>query len=147
MARIGYFIKNVRENDNPTAVTTALELDTTFRGTLDFGGQPYYMFYQWPTSKDANSTNGLLEGATAAGKLMQAFPNLAQVVQREPSDGFDLQHLTSELQSVYTSSRVTGSSYGDDFRLRVGKRIYILGYAYSGSDAIDPTQATITWKD
>jgi hypothetical protein len=147
MPRIGYFIKNVRENDNPTAANDASTIDVTFAGTPDFGGKNYHMFYQWPSSLTANSANGTTQGALAYVALLEQFPNMGKAIDQQPSSGFDSAHIIGELQQVYDSSRVTGSTYGDDFRLRVGKRIYIFGYAYSSSAAIDPDTATITWKD
>jgi len=147
MARIGYFIKNVRENDNPTAANDATTIDASFAGTPDFGGKNYLMFYQWPSSQTASSANGLTYGALAYASLLALFPNIAMAIIQEPQAGFDGAHVLAELQQVYDNSRVTGSSYGDDFRLRVGKRIYVFGYAYSSSAAIDPDTATITWKD
>jgi len=147
MPRIGYFIKNVRENDNPTSANDATTIDATFAGTSDFGGKNYHMFYQWPSSQTASSLNGSTYGAAAYAELIEQFPNIHQAIGQQPASGFDAAHVLAELQQVYDSSRVTGATYGDDFRLRVGKRIYIFGYAYSSSLPIDPDTATITWKD
>lgn len=147
MARIGYFIKNVRENDNPTADTSVSTIDTTFPGTPDFGGKPYAMFYQWPNSLSAQVSSGISQGPAAAASLVTSFPSIAQAVGQQDTNGFDFAHIVSELSQVYTSATTTGASYGDDFRLRVGKRIYIFGYAYSSGDVIDPDTATIYWKE
>lgn len=147
MARIGYFIKNVRENDNPVAINTATEIDVSFAGTSDFAGDNYHMFYQWPSSLSAVAGTGTVQGAFAAAALIEAFPNIAQAVYAQPTTGFDFAHITAELAQVYDSATTTSVSAGDEFRLRVGKRIYIFGYAYSSSAAINPATASITWKD
>ena len=105
------------------------------------------MFYQWPSSLTANSQTGTTQGALAYASLVTAYPNIAKAIADQPSNGFDSAHVVAELQQVYDESRVTGATYGDNFRLRVGKRIYIFGYAYSSSAAINPDTATITWKD
>jgi len=147
MPRIGYFIKNVREYDNPTSANDAATIDVGFAGTPDFGGKNYYMFYQWPSSITASLANGTAQGALAYLQLKERFPSIAQAIAQQPATGFDSAHVIAELQQVYESARVTGASYGDDFRLRVGKRIYIFGYAYSSSAAINPDTANITWKD
>lgn len=147
MPRIGYFIKNVRENDNPTSANDATTVDVGFAGTPDFGGGSHYMFYQWPSSITASAANGTAQGALAYLALKEKFPAIAQAIAQQPQNGFDSAHVIAELQQVYDSSRVTGATYGDDFRLRVGKRIYIFGYAYSAAATINPATATITWKD
>lgn len=147
MARIGYFIKNVRENDNPTAANDATTIDVGFEGTPDFAGDNYYMFYQWPSSLSAASATGAAQGAIAAGTLINDFPHIARAMAAEPTSGFDFLHVTTELQQVYDNTTATNAGSGDNFRLRVGKRIYIFGYAYTSGGVIDPATATITWKD
>jgi len=147
MARVGYFIKNVRENDNTHAVNTAAVLDEDAVGTPDFGGDSYDMFYQWPSSLTANSTTGTTQGALAYAALISAYPNIAKAIGDQPTNGFDSAHVLGELQQVYDTTTVNNATSGDDFRLRVGKRIYVFGYAYSSSAAIDPDTATINWKD
>ena len=147
MPRIGYFIKNVRENDNPTATNDATTIDVGFAGTPDFGGKNYHMFYQWPSSLTGNSTTAATQAALAYLALSNAFPNLVLAVTQQPTTGFDANHIVNELKQVFDATTATSVSSGDDFRLRVGKRIYIFGYAYSSSALINPDTATITWKD
>jgi hypothetical protein len=147
MARVGYFIKNVRENDNTHAVNTATVLDEDAAGTPDFGGDTYDMFYQWPSSLSAASATGASQGALAYATLIVNYPNIAKAIGDEPATGFDAAHVIGELSQVYDTTTVNNATSGDDFRLRVGKRIYIFGYAYSSGGVIDPDTATINWKD
>lgn len=147
MARVGYFIKNVRENDNTHAVNTSAALNEDAAGTPDFGGDAYDMFYQWPSSLTANSASGTTQGALAYAALISAYPNIAKAIADQPTTGFDAAHVLGELTQVFDNTTVTNATSGDEFRLRVGKRIYVFGYAYSSSAAINPDTATINWKD
>jgi hypothetical protein len=147
MPRVGYFIKNVRENDNTHAVNTSAVLDEDAVGTPDFGGDSYDMFYQWPSSLTAAAATGTTQGALAYGSLIAAYPNIAKAIADEPTTGFDGAHIINELSQVYDSTTVSNTTSGDEFRLRVGKRIYVFGYAYSTGSVIIPATATITWKD
>tara|TARA_X000000950_G_C13828972_1_gene625276 strand:- start:209 stop:652 length:444 start_codon:yes stop_codon:yes gene_type:complete len=147
MARVGYFIKNVRENDNTHAVNTSAVLDEDAVGTPDFGGDSYDMFYQWSSSLPASAGSGAAQGALAYVALISAYPNIGKAIADQPTTGFDAAHVIGELSQVYDSTTVSNATSGDDFRLRVGKRIYVFGYAYSSSAAINPDTATINWKD
>ena len=147
MARVGYFIKNVRENDNTHAVNASGDLNEDALGTPDFGGDTYDMFYQWPSSLSAASGTGTTQGAFAYAALIAAYPNIAKAIADQPTDGFDAAHVLGELQQVYDSTTVNKATSGAEFRLRVGKRIYVFGYAYSSPAAINPATATINWKD
>lgn len=147
MPRIGYFIKNVRENDNPTSLNTAAEVDVNFPGTPDWGGGLYDMFYQWPADLTADAATGSLQGVLAYATLIDTYPNIYNAIESQPSTGFDAAHVIQELSEVYDETTVNSALKGDEFRLRVGKRIYIFGYAYSAADEIDPASATIKWKD
>lgn len=143
MGRVAYYIKDVRENTNTHGVTTTDVVDPTYLGNRNFSGENVYKLYEWPEDLDETTDTAATQGALAYARLIQD-PNIVTAIDR--SANHTRNGVLAELTDVYDEATVEDAAEGNELRLRVGKRIYIFGYAYSATGAV-PDNATITWKE
>lgn len=134
MARLGYFIKNVRTDGDVTGNTTGTAVNAT---KVNEASPAEYMFYAWPSNLTIG-TNAATQGALGAVALQAAFPQMIDSVAK-------LQAVTAVLVAVDTEAKVTDASTGK-YVFRYGKQVYALGYTYSSSTAINPATSTQTYK-
>jgi hypothetical protein len=133
MARVGYFIKNVRTDGDVTGDTTGTAVNAT---KVNEASPAEYMFYAWPSSQTIG-TAASTQAALAALALKAAYPQMMDTVR------FNL--ILAALTTVNTEVKVTDSTTGK-FVFRYGKQVYALGYTYSSSLAINPATSTQTYK-
>lgn len=134
MARLGYFIKNVRTDGDVTGNTTGTAVNAT---KVNEASPAEYMFYAWPSSQTV-STNAATQSALGAFALKTAFPQMI-----DTPDKFNA--VQAALEEVNSEAKVTTASDGK-YVFRHGKQVYALGYTYSSSAAINPATSTQTYK-
>ena len=133
MARVGYFIKNVRTDGDVTGNTTGAAVNRT---KVNEASPAEYMFYAWPSSQtigDAAAT----QGGLAALALQAAYPQMINTAR--------FNAILAALVAVNSEAKVTNSTTGK-YVFRYGKQVYALGYTYSASAAINPATSTQTYK-
>lgn len=134
MARVGYFIKNVRTDGDVTGNTTGTAVNAT---KVNEASPAEYMFYAWPSSQTIGSA-AAEQGALGALALQAAFPQMID-------SGAKLQAVAAALAAVNSEAKVSNASTGK-YVFRHGKQVYALGYTYSSSAAINPVTSTQTYK-
>ena len=133
MARLGYFIKNVRTDGDVTGDTTGTAVN---KDKVNEASPAEYMFYAWPSSLTL-STNAATQAGLAGLALRAAYPQMVDTAT------FAL--IVTAIAAVNSEAKVTNATTGK-FVFRHGKQVYALGYTYSESNAINPATSTQTYK-